>query len=80
MAFPAALIAVAETPACAQLTDEHVRLLGFQAALEKEEAGRASFVGLSLNETIRQCLVKGNVKRAEKLRADWKVPEKRFWR
>ena len=62
------------------MTEEQVRLLGFQAALEKEEGGRPGMVGLSLNETIRQCFIKGNVKKAEKLRGDWKVPDKRYWR
>jgi hypothetical protein len=62
------------------MTEEQVRLLGFQAALEKEEGGRPGMVGLSLNETIRQCFIRGNVKKAEKLRGDWKVPDKRYWR
>lgn len=62
------------------MTEEQVRLLGFQAALEKEEGGRPGTVGLSLNETIRQCFIKGNVKKAEKLRGDFKVPDKRYWR
>ena len=37
------------------------------------------FVGLSLNETIRQCLVQNWPKKAEKLRSEWKVPDKRWW-
>lgn len=32
-----------------------------------------------MNETIRQCLVHGWGKKAEKLRADFKVPDKRWW-
>lgn len=33
----------------------------------------------SLNETIRQCIKLGLRKQAEKLKVDFKVPEKRFW-
>lgn len=63
----------------AKFTEEYVKLLGFQSALEKEDGGRNKFVGLSVNETIRQCLVKNMAKKAEKVRTDWKVPDKRFW-
>lgn len=63
----------------AKFTEEYVKLLGFQSALEKEDGGRSTFVGLSVNETIRQCLIKNMSKKAEKVRADWKVPDKRFW-
>jgi len=59
--------------------DDNVRLLSFQQALEKESAGKIDFVGLSVNETIRKCLVNSMAKRAEKVRSDWKVPDKRFW-
>jgi hypothetical protein len=63
----------------AKFTEEYIKLLGFQSALEKEDGGRTTFVGLSVNETIRQCLIKNMAKKAEKVRADWKVPDKRFW-
>ncbi|UZJ52563.1 hypothetical protein CBS101457_001883 [Exobasidium rhododendri] len=63
----------------AKFTEEYSKLLGFQSALEKEEGGRLAFVGLSVNETIRQCLIKNMPKKAEKVRTDWKVPDKRFW-
>jgi hypothetical protein len=63
----------------ARFADEYSKLLAFQSALEKEEGGRVSFVGLSINETIRQCLIKNMSKKAEKVRTDWKVPDKRFW-
>ncbi|CAD6925986.1 unnamed protein product [Tilletia controversa] len=64
----------------AKLVEEQSRLLGFQAALETEDGGgQHRFVGLSVNETIRQCLLKGMMRKAEKLRTDWKVPDKRWW-
>lgn len=63
----------------AKFTEEYSKLLGFQSALEKEDGGRTTFVGLSVNETIRHCLIKNMAKKAEKVRTDWKVPDKRFW-
>ncbi|MCO5573258.1 hypothetical protein L7F22_027027 [Adiantum nelumboides] len=62
-----------------KLCDEYAKLIGFQLALEKEDGGRSSFVGLSVNETVRQCLIKNMAKKADKLRSDFKVPDKRFW-
>ncbi|PWN22612.1 hypothetical protein BCV69DRAFT_311398 [Microstroma glucosiphilum] len=67
-----------------KLVDESIRLLSFQQVLEKDDGGRSQWTGLSLNDTIRECLIKGRhggqmAKRAEKLRSDWKVPEKRWW-
>ncbi|PWY97065.1 hypothetical protein BCV70DRAFT_234108 [Testicularia cyperi] len=63
----------------AKLVDEQIRLLGFQHALEKEDGHRARFVGLSLNETIRELLYRNMPKKVDKLRSDFKVPDKRFW-
>lgn len=63
-------------PARAQMVDDHVRLLVAQESLEQEAPGKA-FVGLSVNETLRQCLLAGMDKRADKLRSEFKVPDKR---
>ncbi|KAF8707479.1 Vps16, C-terminal region, partial [Rhizoctonia solani] len=63
----------------AKAMDESVRLLTFQQQLEKDLEGRVEVVGLSVNATIRACLLNGQSKKAEKIRADWKVPDKRFW-
>ncbi|KAH9899211.1 vacuolar protein sorting-associated protein 16 [Cubamyces lactineus] len=63
----------------AKMMDESVRLLTFQQQLEKEADGKIVFFGLSVNETIRTCLVNGMSKRADKLKSDFKVPDKRFW-
>ncbi|KAI0325164.1 vacuolar protein sorting-associated protein 16 [Cubamyces sp. BRFM 1775] len=63
----------------AKMMDESVRLLTFQQQLEKEADGKIAFFGLSVNETIRTCLVNGMAKRADKLKSDFKVPDKRFW-
>ncbi|TFY64524.1 hypothetical protein EVJ58_g2580 [Rhodofomes roseus] len=62
-----------------KMTDEYARLLAAQQQLEKESDGKISFFGQSVNDTIRTCLINGMAKRADKLKADFKVPDKRFW-
>lgn len=57
--------------------DENVRLLTLQQQLEKEADGKISFFGLSVNETMRTCLINGMAKRADKIKSDFKVPDKR---
>jgi len=59
--------------------EEQIRLLAFQQVLEQESGSRKSFVGLSMNETIRACITAGLSKKADKVKNDWKVPDKRFW-
>lgn len=61
-----------------QMMDEYARLLTFQQQLEKEGDGKIPFFGLSINETIRTCLLNGMSKRADKTKADFKVPDKRL--
>ncbi|KAF9805445.1 hypothetical protein IEO21_09049 [Rhodonia placenta] len=63
----------------ARTMDEYSRLLNTQQQLEKEADGKISFFGLSVNETIRICLINGMSKRADKIKSDFKVPDKRFW-
>ncbi|KAK4048038.1 Vacuolar protein sorting-associated protein 16 [Microbotryomycetes sp. JL201] len=62
----------------AKMTDEYLKLLTFQQSLEQESPGK-SYVGLSVNDTIRHCIVNGQHKKADKLRSDFKVSDKRFW-
>ena len=56
--------------------DESVRLLTLQQQLEKESDGKVAFFGQSVNETITTCLVNGMAKRADKIKSDFKVPDK----
>ena len=60
------------------MTDENARLLAFQQQLEKDADGKIKFFGLSVNETIRTCLLNNLSKRADKIKSDFKVPDKRF--
>ena len=57
--------------------DEYSRLLTLQQQLEKETDNKITFFGMSVNETIRICLVNGMSKRADKIKSDFKVPDKR---
>ena len=57
--------------------DENAKLLTLQQQLEKDAEGRINFFGLSVNETIRTCLVNGMSKKADNLKDTFKVPEKR---
>ncbi|KAJ8494739.1 hypothetical protein ONZ45_g13132 [Pleurotus djamor] len=63
----------------AKMMDESVRLLNFQQQLEQESDGKITFFGKSVNDTIHICLVNGMSKRADKVKNDFKVPDKRFW-
>lgn len=58
------------------MTDEHVRLLTLQQQFEKEN-NSVSFIGKSVNDTITTCLLNGMAKRADKVKSDFKVPDKR---
>lgn len=56
--------------------DAH-RLLSLQLAYERELENKFTFAGLSVNDLIFRLLVEGFGKRAERVRADWKVSDKR---
>lgn len=52
--------------------------MAFQQTLEKETTDKIEFFGLSVDETIKKCLLNGMSKRADKLKSDFKVPDKRY--
>ena len=60
------------------MMDESSKLLVLQQQLEKETDGKIVFFGLSVSDTIRTCLVNGMAKRADKVKSDFKVPDKRY--
>ncbi|CAI7841391.1 unnamed protein product [Closterium sp. NIES-53] len=45
----------------------------------EEEGRRRNVVGASVNETIAACLAAGNHREAQKLKSDFKVPERRYY-
>ncbi len=57
---------------------EWARLRRVQAELEAE-TGNAALLGLSLADTLRQCVRLGNHRAAARLRTDFKVSDRRFW-
>jgi hypothetical protein len=59
------------------MVDDSAKLLTLQQQLEKETDGKITFFGLSVNETIRTCLLNGMSKKADKTKTDFKVPDKR---
>lgn len=60
-----------------KMMEESVRLLTYQQQLEKETPNFGPFVGLSVNETMRRCILNGMPKKADKVKSDFKVPDKR---
>ncbi|RSH95606.1 hypothetical protein EHS25_000698 [Saitozyma podzolica] len=62
-----------------QMADDAHRLLTLQLAYERELDHKFSFVGLSVNDFIFVLLTSGFGKRAERVRSDWKVGDKRWW-
>lgn len=57
---------------------EDARKLCKQQSAFQETYGSA-FIGLSLHDTVKKLLEEGEVKLAEKLRSEYKMPEGRFW-
>ncbi|KIM67291.1 hypothetical protein SCLCIDRAFT_179253 [Scleroderma citrinum Foug A] len=62
-----------------KMMDECARLLAMQQQLEKDAQGKVKFFGLSVSETIRTCLTNGMGNKADRVKSDFKVPDKRFW-
>jgi hypothetical protein len=60
------------------MAEDAKRLLSLQMAYERELGHKFLFAGLSVNDFIYTLLCEGLGKRAEKIRADWRVPDKRF--
>jgi len=64
-------------PVEAKLTEDELGLLTVQKDLENSLGG--TFVGSSLTNTLYRCILMGAGKRAKNIRADFKVPNKRWW-
>ncbi|KAJ9095730.1 hypothetical protein QFC20_006597 [Naganishia adeliensis] len=62
-----------------RMADDSLRLLTLQEQMERELENKYTFAGLNVNETMSYLLQIGLGKRAEKIRNDWKVPDKRWW-
>lgn len=42
-------------------------------------SSNSRFHGLSIHDTIKRLLILGDIKQAEKLRSEYKLPDKHFW-
>lgn len=62
-----------------KLVSEASQLLKAQEILDKDLADHNEFLGLSLNETIYRLIRAGYGKRAHKMQAEFKMPEKTYW-
>ncbi|KAK8870008.1 hypothetical protein IAR55_000578 [Kwoniella newhampshirensis] len=63
----------------AKMTEDAQRLLTLQQTYERELDNKFTFSGLSVDQFIHRLLIEGFAKRAERVRSDWKVPDKRWW-
>lgn len=61
------------------MADDAHRLLQLQQTYERELEHKFRFSGLSVDEFISSLLREGFSKRAERVRVDWKVPDKRWY-
>lgn len=59
----------------ASLTDEQIKLLRYQRSLE--ETLHELIVGKSLHETVKLLLLHNEIKLADKLRSEYKFPDRR---
>lgn len=62
------------------MMDDYHRLLSLQETFEKESDPQTHLhlVGLSVNETITELIKKGLAKKADRVRGDFKVPDRRY--
>lgn len=68
-----------DRPFEAKMMNESVRLLALQQQFEKDADGKVKFFGQSVSETIRTCVLNGMSKKADRVKSEFKVPDKRFW-
>ncbi|KAG1862098.1 Vps16, C-terminal region-domain-containing protein [Suillus subalutaceus] len=68
-----------DRPFEAKMMNESVRLLALQQQYEKDSDGKVKFFGQSVSETIRTCISNDMSKKADRIKSEFKVPDKRFW-
>ncbi|XP_011305829.1 vacuolar protein sorting-associated protein 16 homolog [Fopius arisanus] len=61
----------------AALTEEQVKLLKHQRSLE--DTLREQIVGKSVHDTVKLLLLQNEIKLAENLRSEYKIPDRRYW-
>lgn len=68
---------LAKSESNAALTEEQVKLLRYQRSLE--DTLHQSVVGKPLHETVKLLLLENELKLADKLRSEYKLPDRRYW-
>lgn len=64
----------------ASLCDEAVKLLRVQKTLEQSHSTNLqNLVGCSVHDTCARLLALGDIRAADKLRSDFRIPERRYW-
>ncbi|KAL1505520.1 hypothetical protein ABEB36_005068 [Hypothenemus hampei] len=63
----------------ASMCEENLKLLRFQRELDNKLQLPEKLIGKSVHETCKTLLENKEVKLAEKLRNDFKIPDKRYW-
>ncbi|XP_043252548.1 vacuolar protein sorting-associated protein 16 homolog isoform X1 [Colletes gigas] len=61
----------------AALTEEQIKLLRYQKTLE--DTLHKSIVGKPLHDTVKMLLLHNELKLAEKLRSEYRIPDRRYW-
>lgn len=61
----------------ASLTEEQIKLLKYQRSLE--DTLNEQIVGKSLHDTVKLLLLQNEIKLADKLRSEYKIPDRRYW-
>ncbi|XP_029166053.1 vacuolar protein sorting-associated protein 16 homolog [Nylanderia fulva] len=61
----------------ASLTEEQIKLLKYQRSLE--DTLHESIVGKPLHDTVKILLLRNELKLADKLRSEYKIPDRRYW-
>ena len=59
-----------------QLTEEQIKLLKWQAKLEKNE--QKNYINKSLQDTMAQLIQDGNIKEADKMRVEFKMSDRKY--
>lgn len=60
----------------AALTEEQIKLLRYQRSLE--ETLHKTMVGKSLHDTVKILLLQNELKLADKLKSEYRIPERRY--
>ncbi|KAL7729315.1 hypothetical protein ACLKA6_008893 [Drosophila palustris] len=63
----------------AELCTDTSRILKQQRSYASRQNNTSSMNGLSIHDTMLQLLRMGDLKEAEKIKSDYKVPDRRFW-